>query len=85
MVAPLSTFDPALSSGEQIPIEERAPEEVSCGFGRRTAPEGVRIHNPAFDVTPAALVAGIVTEVGLIEKPDLSSVEEALRRGGRLD
>ena len=84
VVAPLSTFDPALSRGEEIPIEQRAAEEVSCGFGRRTAPEGVRVHNPAFDVTPAELVAGIVTEVGFIAKPDLASVEEALRRGGRL-
>jgi methylthioribose-1-phosphate isomerase len=44
----------------------------------------VRIENPAFDVTPARLVTGIVTEVGLIEKPDKERVEAALRRGGRL-
>ncbi len=85
VVAPLSTFDPAVGSGEQIPIEERAAEEVTEGFGRRTAPEGVRVYNPAFDVTPAELVRAIVTEVGVIEHPTLARVEEALRRGGRLE
>ena len=81
-VAPLSTFDPSLASGAAIPIEQRAPEEVTEGFGRRTAPPGVAVYNPAFDVTPAELVTGIVTEVGLIERPDRERVEEALRRGG---
>lgn len=82
--APLSTFDPALEHGDQIPIEERDEEEVACGFGKRTAPEGVRIYNPAFDVTPARLVSAIVTEVGLIERPDRAGVDAALRRGGVL-
>jgi len=82
VVAPLSTFDPAIADGSQIPIEERAPEEVTEGLGRRTAPAGVRVYNPAFDVTPARLVTAIVTEVGLIEAPDAAGVERALRRGG---
>lgn len=82
--APLSTFDPAIEHGDQIPIEERDGEEVACGFGRRTAPVGVRIYNPAFDVTPARLVTAIVTEVGLIERPDRARVEAALRKGGVL-
>lgn len=82
--APLSTFDARMATGAGIPIEERGAEEVACGFGQRTAPEGVRIYNPAFDVTPARLVTGIVTEVGLIERPDSQSVESALRRGGVL-
>lgn len=82
VVAPLSTFDASLASGASIPIEERAPEEVTEGFGRRTAPQGVAVYNPAFDVTPAALVTGIVTEVGLIERPDRGRIEDALRRGG---
>lgn len=82
--APLSTFDPAIDHGDQIPIEERDSDEVACGFGRRTAPVGVRIYNPAFDVTPARLITAIVTEVGLIEQPDRSRVEEALRKGGVL-
>jgi methylthioribose-1-phosphate isomerase len=77
VVAPLSTFDPDTPDGASIPIEERAAGEVA-------APEGVRVFNPAFDVTPARLVTGIVTEVGVIEKPDRGRVEDALRRGGRL-
>jgi methylthioribose-1-phosphate isomerase len=81
-VAPLSTFDPRIADGGAIPIEERAPEEVTEGFGRRTAPRGVKVYNPAFDVTPAKLVTGIVTEVGLIAQPDRTRVEAALRRGG---
>ncbi len=84
VAAPLSTFDPDLAHGGLIPIEERAPEEVTEGFGSRTAPEGVAVYSPAFDVTPAELVAGIVTEVGLIERPDTARVEHALALGGRL-
>ena len=64
--APLSTFDPRIDSGDKIPIEQRSPDEVTRGFGTATAPEGVRVYNPSFDVTPARLVTGIVTEVGLI-------------------
>jgi methylthioribose-1-phosphate isomerase len=83
VVAPLSTFDPRVESGDQIPIEERPGHEVTEGLGRRTAPPGVGVYNPAFDITPAELVTGIVTEVGLIESPDRRKVEDALRRGGR--
>ena len=82
VVAPLSTFDPSLASGKLIPIEERSGEEITSGFGPSTAPAGVRTYNPAFDVTPARLVRGIVTEVGLIEHPDTAKVEAALERGG---
>jgi methylthioribose-1-phosphate isomerase len=84
VVAPLSTFDPAIADGSAIPIEERSPDEVTGGPLRRTAPGGVRVYNPAFDVTPARLVTAIVTEVGMIERPDRTKVEEALRRGGRI-
>ncbi|TDJ70502.1 MAG: S-methyl-5-thioribose-1-phosphate isomerase [Planctomycetota bacterium] len=80
VVAPLSTFDPSLDSGDQIPIEERAAEEITCSFGTRTAPEGVKVYNPAFDVTPARLITGIITEVGLIEQPTMEKVEAALAR-----
>jgi methylthioribose-1-phosphate isomerase len=82
VVAPLSTFDPATPDGSAIPIEERPAEEITRGFGRRTAPEGVRTYNPAFDVTPARFVTGIVTEVGLIREPDVRRVEAALAKGG---
>jgi len=83
VVAPLSTFDPELADGSLIPIEERPAEEITEGFGRRTAPDGVRVYNPAFDVTPARFVTGIVTEVGLIEAPDEARVLAALAAGGR--
>ena len=69
VAAPSSTFDLSTSSGEAIPIEERGAEEVTRGFGRQTAPEGARVYSPAFDVTPAGLLAGIITERGLIERP----------------
>jgi methylthioribose-1-phosphate isomerase len=81
-VAPLSTFDRKLTSGDQIPIEERPAEEVTRGFGKLTAPEGVKVYNPAFDVTPARLVTGIVTEAGLIEAPTQEKVEAVMREAG---
>jgi methylthioribose-1-phosphate isomerase len=66
VAAPSSTFDLSLPSGASIPIEQRDPREVTHAFGRQTAPEGVGVYNPAFDVTPAELIAGIVTERGVI-------------------
>ncbi len=82
VVAPLSTVDPSLSDGSKIPIEERPPEEITAGLGKQTTPKGVKVYNPAFDVTPADLVRGIITEVGVIENPTTAKVEDALRRGG---
>lgn len=82
VVAPLSTVDPSLTSGRDIPIEERPAEEITEGFGRRTAPPGCKVYAPAFDVTPAELVTSIVTEVGVIEAPSTVKMEDALRRGG---
>ena len=67
VAAPTSTFDLSIGSGEQIPIEERAGVEITHGFGRQTAPEGIEVYNPAFDVTPARLIKAIVTERGVIE------------------
>jgi methylthioribose-1-phosphate isomerase len=66
VAAPSSTFDLTLPTGDAIPIEQRAPQEVTHGFGRQTAPDGIKVYNPAFDVTPAGLIAGIITEKGLI-------------------
>jgi methylthioribose-1-phosphate isomerase len=77
VAAPSSTFDPATPSGDAIPIEQRAPEEIACGFGRRTAPDDVRMHNPAFDVTPAALVSAIVSDVGVHRRPYDFSIRSA--------
>jgi methylthioribose-1-phosphate isomerase len=70
VVAPLSTFDPEVPTGGEIPIEERPASEVTHGFGKQTAPAGIRVYNPAFDVTPAALVSAIITEAGILERPD---------------
>jgi methylthioribose-1-phosphate isomerase len=69
VAAPLSSIDMSLASGDQIPIEQRSAEEITEGFGRRTAPPGVACFNPAFDVTPAELVSAIITERGVIVPP----------------
>ncbi|MHC5080558.1 MAG: S-methyl-5-thioribose-1-phosphate isomerase, partial [Planctomycetota bacterium] len=74
VAAPASTFDLSLPGGDAIPIEERAAEEVVTFAGVRSAPEGTRAFNPAFDVTPAGLIAGISTEFGIIEHPDSEKV-----------
>jgi len=69
VVAPKSTFDLALKSGKDIPIEQRKREEVTEVRGRRTAPRDVGVWNPAFDVTPNNLITGIVTEMGIFKAP----------------
>jgi len=69
VAAPKSSFDMGLESGEQIPIEQRNPGEVTNFGGRRTAPEGVKVYCPAFDVTPHHLIRGIITEEGVIAPP----------------
>ncbi len=65
VAAPMSTFDPKTPNGESIPIEQRAAEEITEGFGRRTAPPGVAVCNPAFDVTPRELVTAYITDEGI--------------------
>ncbi len=67
IAAPSSTFDLSLASGEEIPIELRGAEEITHGFGRQTAPAGINVYNPAFDVTPAAIITAIITERGVIQ------------------
>ena len=74
VAAPSSTFDMSLASGDLIPIEERARDEISHGFGKQTVPDGVDVWNPAFDVTPAELIAGIITERGVITPVNAKSV-----------
>jgi methylthioribose-1-phosphate isomerase len=74
VAAPLTTFDLTLRSGDLIPIEQRAPEEITHGFGRQTAPDNVNVYNPAFDVTPAELIAGIITEKGILKPPYEESI-----------
>jgi methylthioribose-1-phosphate isomerase len=67
VAAPTSTFDMAIADGSRIPIEQRDAREITHGFGRATAPEGVQVYNPAFDVTPAQLIKAIICERGIIE------------------
>jgi len=76
VAAPLSTIDLSLPSGAQIPIEERSAEEVTHIRGVATAPEGVRVANPAFDVTPHKYISAIITDGGIAREP----YEESLRR-----
>lgn len=66
VAAPSTTFDLSLSNGDEIPIEERSESEVTHISGRSIAPNGIRVYNPAFDVTPHRLVTGIITEKGVI-------------------
>ncbi len=75
VVAPTSTLDTSLTSGAEIPIEEREEEEVLSPFGVRLAPKGTQAWNPAFDVTPARLVSAIITEVGVFRSPYRFEIE----------
>jgi methylthioribose-1-phosphate isomerase len=76
-VAPWSTVDLRCPSGEAIPIEERAVDEVHGARGVRWAPAGARVFNPAFDVTPVALVTSLVTERGVFDGERLAAGELA--------
>ena len=76
VAAPVSTLDLSLASGDAIPIEQRAADEVTHVFGTRIAPEGTLVENPAFDVTPARYVTAIVTEKGVARAP----YEESLKK-----
>ena len=69
VAAPISTIDLALNSGDEIPIEERAAEEVTHIRGERMAPEGIAVSNPAFDVTPHRYVSAIITDKGVAREP----------------
>jgi methylthioribose-1-phosphate isomerase len=78
VAAPASTFDLSIASGDQIPIEQRAPEEITRGFGRETAPAGASVYNPAFDVTPAELIAAIITDRGIVQPVNAETVRRIL-------
>ncbi len=80
VLAPTSTIDHHASDGSAIPIEFRSADEIRRGFGRLTAPENVPVWSPAFDVTPARLITGIITEHGIHEPPYIESLG-ALRAG----
>jgi methylthioribose-1-phosphate isomerase len=78
IAAPSSTFDLSIQSGAEIPIEQRDPLEVTHSFGRQIAPEGVAVYNPAFDVTPAELIAAIICERGVIRPVNRETIAAML-------
>ena len=78
IAAPVSTFDLTLDSGDGIPIEERAENEVLVIDGVRIAPEGVAARNPSFDVTPAKYITGFITETGIIRPDEISGLNPKL-------
>ena len=80
VAAPSNTFDLKLESGSEIPIEVRGADEITHGFGRQTGPDEINAYNPAFDVTPAELIAGIVTEKGIISPVNRENVLAVLQR-----
>ncbi len=79
VAAPASTFDLATATGADIPIEERAAEEITSGFGRTTAPASAKVYNPAFDVTPAELIAAIVTDRGVVKPVSFQAVNDLMQ------
>ncbi len=85
VAAPSSTFDLGLETGAEIPIEERAAAEVLAPLGVPAAPEGAKAFNPAFDVTPARLVRGIVTERGVIQPVTRDGILAMLHTGEKTD
>ncbi len=82
VAAPISTFDPDISTGDEIPIEQRDTREVSVINGRTMAPAGALVENPAFDVTPASLITGIITEYGIARPPYRESISAFFRQAG---
>ncbi|HKW38043.1 MAG TPA: S-methyl-5-thioribose-1-phosphate isomerase [Burkholderiales bacterium] len=80
VAAPLSTIDTSIADGSSIPIEERGAAEVTGYAGVRWAPEGIAVANPAFDVTPAALISALFTEKGVIERPDAGKIRDLFER-----
>jgi len=78
IAAPSSTFDLTIKSGAEIPIEQRAAQEVTTLHGIQIAPAGVAAYNPAFDVTDARDITAIITEKGIIEKPDTKRIAKCL-------
>ena len=81
VAAPCSTFDLSIADGSKIPIEERSADEVTGYRGARWAPKGVAVRNPAFDVTPAELVTGIVCERGVILRPTREKIQGMMSTG----
>ncbi|GAW32213.1 Methylthioribose-1-phosphate isomerase, partial [Carboxydocella sp. JDF658] len=83
VAAPYSTVDLTLASGDDIPIEERDPREITHICGQRIAPEGVKVFNPAFDITPNYLIDAIITEKGIIRKPYKVNLQKTYGEGAK--
>jgi methylthioribose-1-phosphate isomerase len=81
VAAPLSTFDAAIADGSQIVIEERPADEVTGYRGTRWAAQGVSVRNPAFDVTPAELITGIICEKAVILAPSREKLQPLISTG----
>jgi methylthioribose-1-phosphate isomerase len=84
VAAPTSSIDLSLATGGQIPIEQRDRSEITQGLGRTTAPDGVDVYNPAFDVTPAELVTAIITEHGVVDAPYEAALRKVCQPAGHL-
>ncbi len=80
VAAPWSTIDLATATGEQIPIEQRSPKEVTHHAGKQVAPTGIAVENPAFDVTPNKYIAAIITERGIAKAPYSDSLQELSKK-----
>ncbi len=78
VAAPATTFDLSIGTGAEIPIEQRAAEEITCGFGKQTAPAGAKVYNPAFDVTPGELITAIITDRGMVQPVNTATVRATL-------
>jgi methylthioribose-1-phosphate isomerase len=76
---PTSTIDLNLHSGDEIPIEERDPEEVRAPYGMRLIPENYPVRNPSFDVTPHEFITGIITENGIVRPPFVENIPLVFR------
>lgn len=76
VAAPISTLDLSSSTGEEITIEERDPREVTHMGDQQIAPEGIAVHNPAFDVTPHEFITAIITDKGVAREPYIQSLKK---------
>jgi methylthioribose-1-phosphate isomerase len=83
VAAPTSTIDIEIPYGDQIPIEERRPEEITAGMGKVTAPAAAKVFNPAFDVTPHDLVSAIITEFGVAREPYEATLREWVQEAAK--
>jgi methylthioribose-1-phosphate isomerase len=79
-VAPTSTIDLAMPTGDQVPIEERSGDEVRTPYGNSLIPENYSVRNPAFDVTPQRYLAGVITEYGIALPPFKETLPRMVER-----